>query len=133
VFLLDTNVIAELRKPKPHGAVVSWVSAQAAEQLFVSAMTVSEIQRGIEITREQDAEKATSIEAWVERVIASGQVLPMDAPVCRHWGRLMRRRSDTLADDVFIAATAIANRLTVVTRNVRDFAALGVTTLNPFL
>ena len=132
MFLLDTNVVSELRKPKPHGAVVAWLSAQNTSQLFISAMTAGEIQRGIEITREQDAQKAASLESWLERVLASDQVLPLDAPVCRAWARLMHGRSDTLAEDAFIAATAVVHRLTVVTRNVRDFKALGVVCLNPF-
>ena len=132
MFLLDTNVVSELRKPKPHGAVIAWLSAQNTAQLFISAMTAGEIQRGIELTREQNAQKAASLEAWLERVLASDQVLPLDAPICRAWARLMHRRSNTLAEDAFIAATASVHRLTVVTRNVRDFKALGVTTLNPF-
>lgn len=132
MFLLDTNVVSELRKPKPHGAVVAWLSAQNTSQLFISAMTAGEIQRGIEITREQDAQKAASLESWLERVLASDQVLPLDALVCRAWARLMHGRSDTLAEDAFIAATAVVHGLTVVTRNVRDFKALGVVTLNPF-
>ena len=132
MFLLDTNVVSELRKPKPHGAVVAWLSGEDSAQLFISAMTAGEIQRGIEITREQDVQKAASLELWLERVLASDQVLPLDASVCRAWARLMHGRSDTLAEDAFIAATAVVHRLTVVTRNVRDFKALGVATLNPF-
>ena len=132
MFLLDTNVVSELRKPKPHGAVVAWLSAQPTAQLFISAMTAGEIQRGIELTRAQDAQKAASLEAWLERVLASDQVLPLDAPVCRAWARLMHGCSDSLAEDAFIAATAVVHGLTVVTRNVRDFKALGVATLNPF-
>ena len=95
-------------------------------------MTAGEIQRGIEITREQDAQKAASLESWLERVLASDQVLPLDALVCRAWARLMHGRSDSLAEDAFIAATAVVHGLTVVTRNMRDFKALGVQTLNPF-
>ena len=132
MFLLDTNVVSELRKPKPHGAVVAWQTAQKTSQLFISAMTAGEIQRGIEITREQDAQKAASLESWLERVLASDQVLPLDALVCRAWARLLHGRSDTLAEDAFIAATAVVHGLTVVTRNVRDFKALGVATFNPF-
>ena len=95
-------------------------------------MTAGEIQRGIEMTREQDQRKAASLESWLERVLASDQVLPLDATVCRTWARLMHGRSDTLTEDAFIAATAVVHRVIVVTRNVRDFKALGVATLNPF-
>ena len=132
MFLLDTNIVSESRKPKPHGGVMAWLAAQESATLHISAMTIGELQRGIELTRVQDATRADEIEAWLEQVIYSGQVLPMDAAVCREWARLMHGRSNTLAEDAFIAATAIMHRLTVATRNVRDFKALGVKTFNPF-
>ena len=96
-------------------------------------MTVAEIQRGIEITRGQDPSKAVEIEAWLDELLVTGQVLALDAGVCREWARLMHQRSDTLTEDAFIAATAIVYRLQVVSRNVRDFKALGVKALNPFV
>ena len=132
MFLLDTNVVSESRKPRPHGGVMAWLDAQDTNALFISAMTIGELQRGVEVTRRQDADKASQLESWLEQIIASGQLLPLDAAVCREWARLMHGKSDTLAEDAFIAATAIVHRLTVVTRNVRDFKALGVATLNPF-
>ena len=132
MFLLDTNIVSELRKPKPHGGVVAWVSANDTTSLYLSAMTIAELQRGVEMTREQDAGKANEIETWLEQLMFTGQVLAMDAAVCREWARLMHRRSDTLVEDAFIAATARVHRLVVVTRNVRDFKTLGVKTLNPF-
>jgi predicted nucleic acid-binding protein len=133
MFLLDTNVVSELRKSRPHGAVVAWMAEQAAHTLYLSAMTVAEIQQGIERTRDQDVVRAAELEAWLERsLLPSAQVLAMDAPVCRAWAKLMHHRTDTLAEDAFIAATAQCHGLTVVTRNVRDFAALGVPILNPF-
>ena len=132
MFLLDTNVVSELRKPKPHGGVVAWVSANDTTSLYLSAMTIAELQRGVELTREQDAGKANEIETWLEQLMFTGQVLAMDAAVCREWARLMHRRSDTLVEDAFVAATARVHRLVVVTRNVRDFKTLGVETQNPF-
>ena len=132
MFLLDTNIVSELRKPKPHGGVVAWVSANDTTSLYLSAMTIGELQRGVEMTREQDADKASQIEAWLEQLTFTGQVLAIDAAVCREWARLMHRRSDTLVEDAFIAATARVHRFIVVTRNVRDFKTLGVETLNPF-
>jgi toxin FitB len=132
MFLLDTNIVSELRKPKPHRGVMAWVSAQDGTSLYLSAMTIAEIQRGVEMTREQDSEKAQQIETWLEQLMFTGQLLAMDAAVCREWARLMHGRSDTLVEDAFIAATARVHRLMVVTRNVRDFKTLGVETLNPF-
>ena len=98
----------------------------------MSAVTVGEIQAGIEITREQDADKAEELEAWLGKVLTSYNVLPMDATVFREWARLKHRQSDTLIEDAMIAATALMHKLTIVTRNVNDFAQLGVQIVNPF-
>ncbi|THF61081.1 type II toxin-antitoxin system VapC family toxin [Pseudothauera nasutitermitis] len=132
MFLLDTNVVSELRKPKPHGAVVAWLQSVDDARLFLSAVTVGEIQAGIELTREQDTAKAAEIEAWLERVAEAYNVLPMDAAVFRCWAKLMHRQSDTLYEDAMIAATAKVHGLTVVTRNIADYKALGIEAFNPF-
>ena len=132
MYLLDTNVVSELRRPRPHGAVLNWVAGIPAEQIFVSAVTVGEIQAGIEITREQDEPKAEELESWLDKVLVSFGVLAMDAPTFREWARLMHRRSDTISEDAMIAATATVHRLTVVTRNVSDFSQFGVELKNPF-
>lgn len=132
MYLLDTNVVSELRKPKPHGAVVAWLTSIDAADLYLSVVTVGEIQAGIELTRDQDAKKAELIESWLERVTETYSVLPMDAATFRAWARLMHRRSDTLYEDAMIAATARMHNLTVVTHNVSDFAQFDVQVLNPF-
>ena len=132
MYLLDTNVVSELRKPRPHGALIAWLQSTDDTQLFLSAVTIGEIQAGIELTREQDAVKAAEIEKWLELVADTYNILPMNAAIFRCWARLMHRQSDTLYEDAMIAATAQVHGLTVVTRNVADFKALGVSVLNPF-
>ncbi len=132
MYLLDTNVVSELRRPKPHKAVLNWIADVPADQLFLSAVTVGEIQAGIEITREQDVTKAEELEHWLDQVVAGYGILPMDATAFREWARLKHRKSDTIIEDAMIAATAVARNLTVATRNVRDFQALGAPVFNPF-
>ena len=132
MYLLDTNVVSELRKPRPHGTVVAWLQSAADVDLHLSAVTLGEIQAGIELTREQDADKAREIEAWANLLAASYNVLPMDAETFRVWARLMHRKSDTFYEDTMIAATALVHKLTIVTRNVADFAQFNVELVNPF-
>ena len=132
MYLLNTNVVSELRRPRQHRAVLEWIAEVPAEQLFVSSVTVGEIQAGIELAREQDEAKATELDVWLDRLLLSYGVVPMDAPAFREWARLMHRRSETMSEDAMIAATASVHRLRVVTRNVRDFEHLGAEVFNPF-
>ena len=132
MYLLDTNVVSELRRPRPHGAVLAWLKGISDSDVHLSAVTIGELQAGIELTRGQDAAKATEIEAWVDLVAESYNVISMDARTFRCWARLMHGRPDHLIEDAMIAATAVVHNLTVVTRNVRDFHDFGIRTLNPF-
>jgi len=133
LFLLDTNVISETGKNKPHGAVLAWIAGVAPESLFISAMTVGEIQAGAELTREQDDVRADAIEAWLREMVSKTQVIAMDTEIAIRWAKLMRGRSRSLAEDSWIAATALHHNFIVVTRNVRDFEGTGVQVFNPFL
>jgi predicted nucleic acid-binding protein len=132
VYLLDTNVVSELRRAKPHGGVLHWLEGIPDSDLYLSAVTIGEIQAGIEITRETDKHKAKEIEAWLGQVSATYNVLPMDAQTFREWAKLMHGRSDHLMEDAMIAATAAVHKLVVVTRNVRDFKHFGTKTIDPF-
>ena len=132
MYLLDTNVVSELRKLRPHAGVLAWIEAGDDADLHISVVTLGEIQAGIELTREQDAAKAAEIEAWADQVTSAYNVLDMDAASFRLWAKLMHRQSDTVYEDAMIAATALVRKLTVVTRKVGDFKRFGVPVLNPF-
>jgi hypothetical protein len=132
MYLLDTNVISELRKSKPHGAVLEWLSTVADEDLYISAVSIGEIQTGIELTREQDQNKAESLEAWLEDILKNHNVLAMSGATFSLWAKLMHSQSNTVREDAMIAATAIEKKLTVVTRNTKDFKRFKVKLLNPF-
>jgi toxin FitB len=132
MYLVDTNVVSELRRPRPHGAVSAWLESVADADLHLSVVTIGELQSGVEITRDQDSERAAEIERWLEAVADTWNILPMDARTFRRWAKLMHARPDRLIEDAMIAATAATHDLTVVTRNVRDLEVFGVRTLNPF-
>ncbi len=132
MYLLDTNVVSELRRPKPHGAVIAWVEATANRDLNIGAPTIGEIQNGLERTRKLDAAKAAAIEDWLESVVGSYSILSMDAEAFRLHAKLMAGQSDELYEDAMIVAIASLHGLVVATRNVRDFVPFGVKTLNPF-
>lgn len=131
-YLLDTNVISEVRRQRPHGALLAWLGAQQERQLFLSAVTIGELQAGAEKTRLQDAHKAAEIDLWIELLIATYQVLPMDASCFREWGRIKHGKPDHLLEDAMIAATARVHGLVVATRNERDFVQFNVRVANPF-
>lgn len=132
MYLLDTNIVSELRKRRPHGGVVAWLQSVANEQIYISAVTLGELQAGIELTRRKDSAKAREIEIWLDKVASTHQVLPMDSGAFREWARLMHGRPRQILEDAMLAATARIHGLTLVTRNTRDFQGLGVPLLNPF-
>ncbi|MGA9063314.1 MAG: type II toxin-antitoxin system VapC family toxin [Terracidiphilus sp.] len=132
MYLLDTNVISELRKTKPHGAVLAWRLSVSSQQIAVPAIVIGELQQGAEITRRHDIVKALEIERWIERVLAAYAIVPMDGAAFREWARLMAGKSDELSAHAMIAATARIHHLVIATRNVIDFSSFDVPLFNPF-
>ena len=135
MFLLDTVVISELRKPlrQRNPNLVNWIEAVSSQDLFISVVTIGEIERGIERQRQLNPQFATSLAAWLDVVLRTyeGRILPVDIAVARRWGRLSQQIGNR-GLDLAIAATALENGLTVVTRNVADFERTGVSVLDPF-
>ncbi|HZB87563.1 MAG TPA: type II toxin-antitoxin system VapC family toxin [Terracidiphilus sp.] len=132
MFLLDTNVISELRKTRPHGGVLAWRNSLGPREIAIPAVVLAELQDGVEITRRQDPIKAIEIERWIDRIMAAYAIIPIDGLVFREWAHMMAGTSDNLSIDAMIAATARIHRLVVATRDVKDFKRLGVQIVNPF-
>ena len=132
MYLLDTNVISELRKERPHGAVLAWAKSIDQYTMLLPAIVIGEMQVGVERTRRQDPAKAQEIEDFIENVMNAFKVLPLDAAVFREWARLIQGKPRELIEDAMIAATARVHSLTVVTRNTKDFESFSVEVLNPF-
>lgn len=133
-WLLDTNVISELRRGlKCHPKVRAWAEAIDDEDFFLSVLTLGEIRDGIERQRRRDPVQATALERWLNMTVKhfQGRIHPVCQSVAERWGRLLP--GESLPDvDALIAATALEHRLTVATRNVRDFIRCGVPVANPF-
>jgi toxin FitB len=132
-YLLDTVVLSELRKKQPDLSVLNWVRAQKGAELFLSVVSVGEIERGIDKLRTPNPVFASELEQWLETLLGiyGDRILPVTAADARVWGRLSSRLGNEGAD-ILIAATAITNGLTVVTRNIKHFEPTGVKVLNPF-
>lgn len=133
MYLIDTVVLSELRKPQRDAHLVAWVERQRTADLFVSVVTIGEIERGIAQQRSNNADFAAALTAWLDRVLAlyGERILPFDLQIARRWGRLSAAVGNDSAD-LMISATALEHGLTVVTRNVSDFEPTGVAILNPF-
>jgi predicted nucleic acid-binding protein len=135
MFLLDTVVLSELRKPlrRRNPNLVYWIQTVSSQDFFVSVLTIGEIERGIERQRQRNPQFAASLAAWVDLVLRTyeGRILPVDIAVARRWGRLSQQIGNK-GLDLAIAATGLEHGLTVVTRNVSDFEGTGVSVLDPF-
>jgi predicted nucleic acid-binding protein len=132
-FLLDTNVVSEPRRRKAESAVVGWLRGQDAEALFISVLTVGEITVGVNSLARRDPVAAGRLRSWFAGVRRSygERVLSVTEPITEAWGRLHALRPLPIIDGL-LAATALVHDLTIVTRNERDFADLGVPLLNPW-
>jgi len=133
-YLIDTNVISELRKgARCDASVAAWWSKVNEDELWLSALVIGEIRRGIELARKRDPQKALALETWLEEIVTGfdDRILPVDKKVAEQWGRLNAIRPIPVVD-ALLAATARANNLTFVTRNGKDVAGVGIDILNPF-
>lgn len=134
-YLIDTNVLSELRRVRPHAAVASWVTARPPSTLYLSVLTLGEIRKGIETMG--DAGRRQQLLDWLQLELPAyfaGRMLAIDAAVADRWGRLQAMAGRPLpAIDSLLAATAMEHDLVLVTRNVRDFDRLPVQVLNPWI
>ena len=133
-YLIDTNVLSELRRKEPDGHVVQWMRQRPATTLHLSVLTLGELRKGIGGLPEGD--RKTRLLDWLEVELAgffAGRILPVDAAVADRWGRLMAQAGRPLpAIDGLLAATALTHGLTLVTRNVKDFQHPALTVINPW-
>jgi predicted nucleic acid-binding protein len=133
-FLVDTNVLSELRKgQRCHPGVRAWFSALPEEDIFLSVLTIGEIRKGIESIRLRDSTAARALDRWLRQLISlyKDRILPVDQRVAERWGEMMVPDPLPVLDGL-IAATAAVHELTVATRNVKDMARAGVPFVNPF-
>ena len=133
MYLLDTNVLSALRRPDRHPGPAAWLKSQGDADVFLSVVTIAEVERGIALQRPLNPEFARDLAQWAERILVwfADRILPVDAAAARRWGRLSASIGNQDID-LLIAATALEHGLTVVTRNVRHFAPTGVAVLDPF-
>lgn len=133
-FLLDTDVVSELRKAKRSDVGVRrWMAAHITDELWLSVLVVGELRRGVELIRRRDVAAATSLETWLDRLLDQyeDRILPVTTRIADRWARITVPDPVPIADGL-LAATALEHGLVLVTRNVNDLAATGVTLHNPF-
>ena len=133
-YLLDTNIISEIRKgPRCHPNVAAWCSNLEEDSLYLSVLVLGEIRKGIEGLRGRDAWKANELDLWLEQLQTSfqSQILPVDIAISQEWGRFSSLHTVPIVDGL-LAATATAHGLVLVTRNTGDFADFGIQLINPF-
>lgn len=134
-YLVDTNVLSELRRKKPNANVVAWLQQRPANSLFLSVLTLGEIRKGVDGVAA--AAKRLQLQDWLEvdlPAFFTGRILPIDATVATRWGQLLASTPRPLpAIDSLLAATALVHNLILVTRNESDFADLPLQVINPWL
>ncbi len=121
-----------MRKPRPHGGLLAWLRQNPASTFCLASISLYELQAGTERTRYQDPAKALELHAWITDIQETTTVLPFGAAEARLTALLMQKRAPELLQDAMIAATAITNRLSIATRNTRDFTQFNVPLINPF-
>lgn len=133
-YLLDTNVLSELRRKNPDPGVLTWFAERPADRLYLSVLTLGELRKGVEGVT--DLKRRQTLIDWLETELPrffTGRILPVDAPVADRWGRLVAAAGTPLpAIASLLAATAVEHDLVLVTRNVRDFSRLPVQVFNPW-
>jgi len=132
-FLLDTNVVSELRKPRPHPGVADWHARHVGAEAYISTLVAGEIRQGIERIRARDPQRAEALERWLTGLLSAyrTRILPVTAEIAQEWGRMNAAVRPPVIDGL-MAATAKVHRLTLVTRNVADVARTGVRVVNLF-
>jgi predicted nucleic acid-binding protein len=132
-FLLDTNVVAELAKPRPNSRVIAWLGSIPSTDLFLSVITLGEIRKGIEKKRMTSPEDAARLEAWFATLVLryDSRILPFDEQSADRWGRVMALHPSVPVEDGQLVAAALQHDLTLATRNVRRIAKTGVVFVDP--
>jgi predicted nucleic acid-binding protein len=132
-FLLDTNVISELRRRQPSAAVLDWFAGVPSDEVFLSVLTVGELRQGIERLRPRDPDRADSLNVWLAGLHAqfAERIATVDSQIAERWGRLNASRPLPVIDGL-LAATALVHGWTLATRNTKDFDGLDLSVVNPF-